>query len=135
MENLYREHILDHYGNPRNQGTLEDADISCEWDNPVCGDVVRLDIRLNDGRVSEARFSGQGCVISMASASMLTEEILGRTVEELKALQDEDVFRMLGVTLGPVRAKCGLLPLRVLQSGLACLEETQPPGPLGSAKV
>jgi nitrogen fixation NifU-like protein len=125
MENLYREHILDHYGNPRNQGTLEDADISCEWDNPVCGDVVRLDIRLNDGRVSEARFSGQGCVISMASASMLTEEILGRTVEELKALRDEDVFRMLGVTLGPVRARCGLLPLRVLQEGLARLEETQ----------
>lgn len=125
MENLYREHILDHYGHPRNQGTLEDADISCEWDNPVCGDVVRLDIRLNDGRVSEARFSGQGCVISMASASMLTEEILGRTVEELKALQDKDVFRMLGVTLGPVRARCGLLPLRVLQEGVARLEEAQ----------
>ncbi len=125
MENLYREHILDHYGNPRNRGTLEDADISCEWDNPVCGDVVRLDIRLNDGRVSEARFSGQGCVISMASASMLTEEILGRTVEELKALQDKDVFRMLGVTLGPVRARCGLLPLRVLQEGVARLEEAQ----------
>ena len=118
MENLYREHILDHYRHPRNQGTLNDADISCEQDNPVCGDVVRLDIRLKDGRVSEARFSGRGCVISLASASMLTEEILGKTVEELKALQDEDVFRMLGITLGPVRAKCGLLPLRVLQNGL-----------------
>jgi len=115
---LYREHILDHYGNPRNQGTLEDADISCELDNPVCGDVVRLYIRLTDGRVSEARFNGSGCVISMASASMFTEEIQGKTVEELKALQDEDVFRMLGITLGPVRAKCGLLPLRVLQNGL-----------------
>jgi len=74
--------------------------------------------------VSDARFSGRGCVISMASASMLNEEILGKTVEELKALQDEDVFGMLGITLGPVRAKCGLLPLRVLQSGLACLEKT-----------
>jgi nitrogen fixation NifU-like protein len=119
VENLYREHILDHYRHPRNQGTLEGADISCERDNPVCGDVVRLDIRLSGGRVSEARFSGRGCVISMASASMLTEEILGKTVEELRALQDEDVFRMLGITLGPVRAKCGLLPLRVLQEGLA----------------
>jgi len=124
MENLYREHILDHYRHPRHQGTLDDADISCEQDNPVCGDVVRLDVRLKDGRVSEARFSGRGCVISMASASMLTEEILGKTVEELKALQDEDMFEMLGITLGPVRAKCGLLPLRVLQGGLARLEET-----------
>ncbi|RLC89959.1 MAG: Fe-S cluster protein, partial [Chloroflexi bacterium] len=74
-------------------------------------------------RVSEARFDGRGCVISMASASMLTEEIRGKTVEELKALRDEDMFRMLGITLGPVRAKCGLLPLRVLQRGLAHLEE------------
>ncbi len=124
MENLYREHILDHYRHPRNQGMLDDADISCEQDNPVCGDVVRLDVRLKDGRVSEARFSGRGCVISLASASMLTEEILGKTVEELEALQDEDVFRMLGITLGPVRGRCGLLPLRVLQCGLAHLEET-----------
>ncbi|MFQ6101698.1 MAG: Fe-S cluster assembly sulfur transfer protein SufU [Anaerolineae bacterium] len=123
MENLYREHILDHYGHPRNQGTLEDPDISCEWDNPVCGDVVRLDIRLKDGRVGEVRFDGEGCVISMASASMFTEEILGKTVEELKALQDEDMFRMLGITLGPARANCGLLPLRVLHAGLARLEE------------
>lgn len=123
MDNLYREHILDHYHHPRNKGTLENADISCELDNPVCGDVVRLDVRLEDGRVSEARFDGRGCVISMASASMLTEEIRGKTVEELKALRDEDMFRMLGITLGPVRAKCGLLPLRVLQRGLAHLEE------------
>jgi nitrogen fixation NifU-like protein len=124
VDKLYREHILDHYRRPRNQGTLDDADISCELDNPVCGDVVRLDVRLEDGRVSEARFSGHGCVISMASASMLTEEILGKTVDELEALQGEDVFRMLGITLGPVRAKCGLLPLQVLQEGLACLERT-----------
>lgn len=124
MENLYRQHILDHYGNPRNEGTLEDADISCELDSPVCGDVVRLDIRLEDGRVSEARFSGSGCVISMASTSMFTEEILGKTVEELRALQDEDVIRMLGVTLGPVRTKCGLLPLRALQEGLKRWKET-----------
>ena len=124
MENLYHEHILDHYRHPRNQGTLEGADISCEQNNPVCGDVVRLDVRLSDGRVSKVRFSGRGCVISMSSASMLTEEILGKTVEELKALRDEDMFKMLGITLGPVRAKCGLLPLRVLQEGLAHLEET-----------
>jgi len=123
-DDLYREHILDHYGHPRNEGTLEDADISNEQSNPLCSDVVRLDIRLKDGRVDEARFTGEGCVISMASASMFTEAIQGKTVEELKALQDEDMFKMLGVTLGPVRAKCGLLPLRVLQKGLAHWEET-----------
>jgi nitrogen fixation NifU-like protein len=123
VENVYREHILDHYRHPRNQGVLDDADISCELDNPVCGDVVRLDVRLSDGRVSEARFSGRGCVISMASASMLTEKVLGKTVEELRELTDEDVFKMMGITLGPVRAKCGLLPLRVLQEGMSDLEK------------
>jgi len=118
MESLYREHILDHYRHPRNKGTLEGADISYEQDNPVCGDLVRLDIRLSGGRVSEARFSGHGCVLSMAAASMLTEEIVGRSIEELQALRDEDMFKMLGITLGPVRSRCGLLPLRVLHGGL-----------------
>jgi nitrogen fixation NifU-like protein len=119
MSDLYREQILDHYGHPRNEGTLERPDISHERDNPICGDVVRLDIKLQNGRVSEARFTGQGCVISMASASMFTEEIQGKTIEELKAMDDEDVFKMLGIDLGPARANCGLLPLRVLREGLA----------------
>ena len=116
---LYREQILDHYGNPRNEGTLEDADLSHERDNPVCGDVVRLDINFEDGVVSEAAFSGQGCVISIASASMFTERIVGKTIDELRAMDDEDVFEMLGVELGPSRANCGVLPLRVLQEALA----------------
>jgi len=120
---LYREQILDHYGNPRNEGTLEDADLSHERDNPVCGDVVRLDIKFEDGAVSEAAFSGQGCVVSMASASMFTEEIVGKTIEELKAMDDDDVFAMLGVDLGPSRANCGVLPLRVLQEALAQWED------------
>lgn len=117
--NLYREHILDHYGHPRNEGVLEDPDISHERDNPVCGDVVRLDIKVEDGKVSKARFTGQGCVISMASASMFTEEIQGKTIAELKAMNDQDMFDMLGVELGPSRANCAVLPLRVLQEGVA----------------
>jgi nitrogen fixation NifU-like protein len=120
---LYREHILDHYGNPRNEGVLENPDLSHERDNPVCGDVVRLDIKLEDGKVSEARFNGQGCVISMASASMFTEEIQGKTVAELKAMDDEDIFAMLGVELGPSRTNCAVLPLRVLQEGLSQWED------------
>jgi nitrogen fixation NifU-like protein len=123
MSSLYREQILDHYGHPRNEGTLENPDISYERDNPICGDVVRLDIELEDGRVSQARFTGQGCVISMASASMFTEEIQGKTIAELKAMGDEDVFEMLGVKLGPSRAKCGVLPLRVLEEALARWEQ------------
>ncbi len=123
MGNLYREQILDHYGHPRNQGTLEDADITCERDNIVCGDTVRLDIKLKDGRVDDVRFSGQGCVISMASASMFTEEIKGKSIAELEALEEEDIFEMLGVELGPSRSKCGLLPLRVLKNGLAQWKE------------
>jgi nitrogen fixation NifU-like protein len=120
---LYREHILDHYGHPRNEGTLEDADISYERDNPICGDVVRLDIKLQDGKVRQARFTGQGCVISMASASMFTEEIQGKTIAELKAMDDDYMFKMLGVDLGQSRANCGVLPLRVLQEGLAQWEK------------
>jgi nitrogen fixation NifU-like protein len=123
MSDLYREQILDHYGRPRNEGTLEDPDISYERDNPICGDVVRLDIRLQNGKVSQARFTGQGCVISMASASMFTEEIQGKTIAELKAMNDEDIFKMLGIDLGPSRANCGVLPLRVLQEGLAQWEK------------
>jgi len=122
---LYREQILDHYGNPRNEGSLEDADLSHERDNPVCGDVVRLDIKFEDGVVSEAAFGGQGCVISMASASMFTEEIVGKTIEELEAMDDEDIFEMLGVELGPSRANCGVLPLRVLHEALAHWEREE----------
>ncbi len=117
MEDLYREVILDHYQNPRNYGTLEPADISYEEDNPVCGDHIRLDLRLKDGRVSEVRFSGHGCAISQASASMLTEAIQGKTLEELQAFGKDNVLDMLGIPLGPVRIKCALLSLKVLKAG------------------
>ena len=122
MSDLYRERIIDHYRHPRNQGVLGGADISGEEDNPLCGDQVRLDVQLTEGRVSRASFSGRGCVLSLASASMLTQEIEGKATEELEALGDEDVFRMMDFRPGPVRAKCALLPLRALQRGLARLK-------------
>jgi len=118
VEDLYREVILDHYQNPRNYGTLEPADISYQEDNPVCGDQIRLDLRLKDGRVSEVRFSGHGCAISQASASMLTEAIQGKTLEEVKSFSKDDILDMLGIPLGPVRIKCALLALKVLKAGV-----------------
>jgi nitrogen fixation NifU-like protein len=122
MADPYRERIIDHYRNPRNQGMLEDAHCSGQEDNPVCGDTVRVDVRLGDGRVTAARFSGRGCVLCLAAASLLTEEIRGKTLDELQALRDEDVFEMLGFRPGPVRARCALLPLRALHAGLGQLD-------------
>ncbi|HXF68207.1 MAG TPA: SUF system NifU family Fe-S cluster assembly protein [Thermoflexus sp.] len=118
MEDLYRELILDHYENPRNYGELPDADISYEDDNPLCGDRVRIDLKVQDGRIVDVRFSGKGCAISQASASMLTERIKGATVEEARRLTRDDILEMLGIPLGPARIKCALLSLKVLKAGL-----------------
>jgi nitrogen fixation NifU-like protein len=118
MEDLYRENILDHYQNPRNHGTLDEPDISYQDDNPLCGDVIRIDIKLDaEERVSEVAFSGEGCAISQASASMLTDEILGKTLDEVKQIDKDDILEMLGIQLGPVRIKCALLSLKVLKAG------------------
>lgn len=118
MEDLYREIILDHYENPRNYGELPDADISYEDDNPLCGDRIRIDLKVQDGRIVDVRFSGKGCAISQASASMLTERIKGATVEEARQLTRDDILEMLGIPLGPARIKCALLSLKVLKAGL-----------------
>ncbi|WP_448596038.1 Fe-S cluster assembly sulfur transfer protein SufU [Thermoflexus hugenholtzii] len=118
MEDLYREIILDHYENPRNYGALPDADISYEDDNPLCGDRIRIDLKVQDGRIVDVRFSGKGCAISQASASMLTERIKGATVEEARRLTRDDILEMLGIPLGPARIKCALLSLKVLKAGL-----------------
>ncbi len=117
MEDLYRDNIIDHYQNPRNYGTLEHPDISYEDSNPVCGDEIRIDLKTQDGRVVDARFQGHGCSISQASASMLTEEIIGKTLEEIKQIDKQYLLDMLGIPLGPVRLKCALLSLKVLKAG------------------
>ncbi len=117
MEDLYRDNIIDHYQNPRNYGTLEHPDISYEDSNPVCGDEIRMDLKIQDGRVVDARFQGHGCSISQASASMLTEEIVGKTLEEVKQIDKQYLLDLLGIPLGPVRLKCALLSLKVLKAG------------------
>jgi nitrogen fixation NifU-like protein len=118
MDDLYRQYILDHYRQPRNHGTLEHPDIHAADTNPLCGDRVAIDLRLDGDRVSEVRFSGRGCAISQASASMLTEQIDGATLDELRAITPHDMFEMLGVEIGPARQRCALLVLRVLHQGI-----------------
>jgi nitrogen fixation NifU-like protein len=118
MDDFYREMIVDHGQNMRNKGILEPADIDYEDDNPLCGDRLRLTIQLDDeGRVKAIGWDGEGCVISQASASMLGEEMMGKTLEELRHFEKQDVLDMLGIPLTPVRLKCALLALKVLKAG------------------
>lgn len=118
MDDLYREHILDHYKHPRNKGTLEHPDIRYEDANPLCGDRIRMDLNVRDGKIDQVRFSGTGCSISQAAASMLCEAIEGKTLEEAKGISRDDMLEMLGIELGPVRLKCGLLALKTLKAGV-----------------
>lgn len=114
-----REQILDHYRHPRNYGSLPDADICHEDLNPLCGDQVRFEAKVDgSGRIERAAFTGRGCAISQASASMLTERVRGMTLDDVKAMDTQDVLDMLGIPLSPVRLKCALLPLKVLQAGV-----------------
>jgi len=124
MDDLYRELIIERYKNPAYRGSLEPNDITFQDDNPLCGDHIRIDLRLGaDGRVSEAAFDGHGCAISQASADLLVESIHGKTLDEIKALTKDDVLDMLGLELGPVRIKCALLSLKVLKAGVYGLGE------------
>lgn len=124
MDDLYREQIIDRYQNPVYRGVLDPHDISFEDGNPLCGDEIRIDLRIDtNGMVQEAAFSGQGCAISQASADLLMERIQGKSLEEIKTLGKEDILEMLGIELGPVRLKCALLSLKVLKAGVYGLGE------------
>jgi len=124
MDDLYRELIIDRYKNPHFRGSLDPHDISFEDDNPLCGDHIRIDLRIDgDERVSEVAFDGHGCAISQATADLLAENVLGKTLEEVKKINKQDVLDLLGIELGPVRLKCALLSLKVLKAGVYGLGE------------
>ena len=115
---LYREHILDHYKNPRNFGILKSADIRRREFNPLCGDDLEFNIKLNGNKIEDVRFKGRGCAISQASASILTEEIKGKTIEEVSAMKNEEIINLLGIPIGPVRYKCAILSIMTVKAGI-----------------
>lgn len=124
--NLYKDRILDHYRKPRNFGRIVKPDASYEEGNSLCGDRIGMEVQLKteDSKpktIKEVRFWGEGCAISQASASMLTEKVKGKSLDEIKKLGKEDILSMLGIELSPARLKCALLPLEVLQKLITLL--------------
>jgi nitrogen fixation protein NifU and related proteins len=114
---FYHEAILDHYNHPRHWGAIPDATFEHEENNPLCGDRLRLTLKVEDGKIVDLGWDGAGCAISQAAASMLGEELIGKTLEEARSIQKEDILEMLGIELGPVRLKCALLSLKVMKVG------------------
>ncbi|MGD0176166.1 MAG: Fe-S cluster assembly sulfur transfer protein SufU [Candidatus Bathyarchaeia archaeon] len=115
---IYKDIILDYYRNPRNFGDLPEPDVRAKDSNPLCGDIIEMQLKIKDGKVDDVRFKGKGCAISQASASMLTEVVKGKTLDEIKALGKPDVLKLLGIDPGPTRIKCALLGLKVLKLGV-----------------
>ena len=116
---MYREQILDHYKRPRNYGELPEPTFSHVGENPVCGDEIKIDVVLDeDGeRIERVAFTGDGCAISQASASLLTQELPGMTLDELAELDRDDAISLLGVEISPMRVKCAVLAEKVAQDG------------------
>jgi nitrogen fixation NifU-like protein len=126
MDDLYRDFILDHYRNPRNAGTLPNPDATFEDNNPLCGDKIRMDVKVEDGKVADVRFAGRGCAISMASASLLTEQIKGMPLADIAKLGKDEVLANLGIDISAARLKCALLGIKVLKQALAMKYEPSP---------
>ena len=119
MDPLYREIILDNWENPQNYGVIKNADFDVTQNNPLCGDKIRVTGKVVDGKLTKIAFSGEGCAISKASASLFTEEIKGGNVEKLKKISEKDVLKLLGIELTPARMKCALLVYKTLQPVLS----------------
>ncbi len=120
MNDMYRDHLLDHYENPRQQGSLEAPSGTHEDCNPLCGDCLRIDVQVSaDGKtLADAVFNGQGCIVSQAAASMLLEDVIGKDLDIVRNLPPDYLLKLVGVPLTPARVKCALLSLKVLKSAL-----------------
>ena len=123
MDDMYRDYILDHYKNPRNAGALPGATNSYHDSNPLCGDEITMALLIDEDRVKDVRFEGKGCAISQASASILTEEIKGKTLDEVKAIDRQHILENLGIPISPARVKCALLGLKTLKGAAWGLAE------------
>jgi nitrogen fixation protein NifU and related proteins len=118
-DDIYREIILDHYRNPRNKGTIDNADVVIHDSNPLCGDQIDIYLKVVEGQVKDIKFDGKGCAISQASASMLTEMVMDKPLTTARDISKDDVLENIGLTnLGPARIKCALLSLKVLKMGM-----------------
>jgi len=115
---MYRENILDHYKNPHNKGEIDNPDIKFTENNPLCGDVITINLKINDHKVEDIKFSGFGCAISQAATSMLTDEVIGKSIEEVKNIKREAIVDLLGIDVGPVRTKCAVLGLVAIKEGI-----------------
>ncbi|MFT4946132.1 MAG: nitrogen fixation NifU-like protein [Natronomonas sp.] len=117
---MYRQQILDHYKNPRNYGEIEDATFTHVGENPMCGDTIEMDVVLDDDEttIEHVAFRGDGCAISQASASMLSEKLQGMDTDTLEAMDRDDIVDMLGVDISPMRIKCAVLAEKVAQDGM-----------------
>jgi len=115
---IYREHIMDHYKNPRNQGILKDADAKHTEHNPVCGDVITITVAIKNDEIKDLRFQGRGCAISQAATSMLTEELKGKPLKNALDFSQQHIVEMLGIPIGPVRTKCAVLGMIAVKEAI-----------------
>ena len=124
IEMMYQENILDHYKNPRNFGKIENATVHHHEYNPLCGDEIDMFLLIDENKkIVDVKVYPRGCAISVASASMLSEEVKGKNIEELKIITKEDILEMLGIPISPVRLKCALLSLDTLKNSILIFEK------------
>lgn len=119
LMNMYQETLLDYYRNPRNKGYIVQPDFTSQLYNPSCGDKVSFEGKIQKNAIDAIAFQGHGCVISLATASMLAEHVNGKSIDDIHALTPECILSLIGISLGPTRLKCALLPLQALQEGIA----------------